>query len=89
MLGNEPTSVIFQDTLVPATGVAAIGLQSLKNRASQWSLTPSRLQYYGRPVQVESTRDSSRVTMDQLHIISLGGVLRQWKLTRSDQELAA
>ena len=80
VLGSTPTSVTFKDDLIPRTGVATIGIQSSDHEPLQWSLALSHLQYYGGPVHVESVKDSSRVTMNQLYMIILGSLFFNWGL---------
>ena len=83
VLSSTPTSVTFKDDLIPSTGVATIGIQSSDHKPLQWSLALSHLQYYGGPVHVESVKDSSRVSMDQLYIIILGSLFSNWGLRLS------
>ena len=83
VIGKELTSVPFHDSLVPSGGVATIGLQYMDGHGSRWSLALSHLQYYGGPVTVESNKDSSRVTIEQLHIVTLGSLLAVWDIRNS------
>lgn len=88
VLGAKPQSVTFEDDLIPSTGVATIGVESSDNKPPHWSLALSHFQYYGDPVNVKSERDTSRVSMEQLYIVILGGLFRNWKV-RSSEAIAA
>ena len=81
VLGSEIWNVAFHDPLVDQRGVGTIGLQPRSTTANQgttWSLTLSHLRYYGDPVTVQSDPDFTRVTIDELHVIALGSILRTW-----------
>ena len=81
VLGNQVRNVTFNDPLVNQQGVGTIALQprpATTNHGTAWSLTLSHLRYYGDPVTVRSHADSSRVTIHELHIIALGGILGTW-----------
>ena len=87
VLGNEVRNVEFNDPLVDQRGVGAITLQprsATANQGTAWSLTLSHLRYYGDPVTVRSHADFSRVTIEELHIIALGSILRTWGLGQRD-----
>lgn len=80
VLGQKIVNVKFKDPLFPSTGVGTIGLTSAnaRDRVFEWSLTLSHLRYYGDPVSVSSTDDSSRVTMEQLCMMAFGSILGSW-----------
>ena len=83
VLGNEVRNIAFHDPLVDQRGVGTIALQprsSTANQGTVWSLTLSHLRYYGDPVTVQSNPDFSRVTIYELHIIALGGILSTWDI---------
>ena len=83
VLGNEVRNVTFHDALVDQRGVGTIALQprsSTSNKGTVWSLTLSHLRYYGDPVTVQSNPDFSRVTIHELHIVSLGSILTRWNI---------
>lgn len=88
VLGQKPTPVIFRDDLIPTLGVGTIGVQSSDTKSPQWSLALSHIQYYGGPVNVESTKDSSRVNIDQLYIVVLGSLFYSWRLKVSELKAA-
>ena len=77
----------FQDPLVPQTGVGTILITlcepSDDEAGIRWSLTLSHLQYYGKPVQVQSDRSDSRISIDDLFLITLGAVFKLWRLEPS------
>ena len=87
VLGSEIRNIAFHDPLVDQRGVGTIALQPRSRTANQgttWSLTLSHLRYYGDPVTVQSHADFSRVTIDDLHIIALGGILSTWGIGQRD-----
>ena len=81
VLGSEVRNVTFNDPLINEQGVGTIALHprpTKTNQGAAWSLTLSHLRYYGDPVTVRSHADYSRVTIHELHIIALGGMIRAW-----------
>ena len=83
VLGSEVRNVTFHDPLVDQRGVGTIALQprsATANQGTVWSLTLSHLCYYGDPVTVRSDPDFSRVTIHELHIITLGCILSTWDI---------
>ena len=81
VLGSEVRNVVFHDPLVDQQGVGTIALQPRSPTANQgtvWSLALSHLRYYGDPVTVQSDLDFTRVTIHELHIVALGGILSTW-----------
>jgi len=75
--------VKFNDELFAAGGVITIGLQSVfqgEHRGVQWSLSLSHLRYYGDPVRLSATAGdaSLRVTMRELHYVTLGSLFAAW-----------
>lgn len=76
-------SVKFNDGLVAAGGVITLGLQSVSpdhDAGVQWSLSLSHLRFYGDPVQISKSggKDDLRISMDDLHLVALGGLLGNW-----------
>jgi hypothetical protein len=77
---HSHTRIVKQnDPLTARRGVVTIGLQNpnVENELGIfWSLPLSHLQYYGKPVLATSSvnTQSSRVTMDQLLLVTLGCV---------------
>ena len=87
VLGSEVRNVTFHDPLVDRRGVGTIALQPRSPTANQgtvWSLALSHLRYYGDPVTVQSDPDFSRVTIHELHIIALGGILSTWGIGKRE-----
>ena len=73
--------VRFNDSLVNPGGIITIGLSASENdTGAKWSLSLSHLRYYGDPVTVSMPAevDSSRITMEQLHLVALGSVIGSW-----------
>ena len=75
--------VKFNDELVEKGGIVTLGLQSATpgdDLGVQWSLSLSHLRYYGDPVTVSTSSgaNGSRISMDELHMIALGGVFGAW-----------
>ncbi|KAL8793911.1 MAG: hypothetical protein Q9195_003530 [Heterodermia aff. obscurata] len=86
--------VKFNDELVDKGGVVTLGLQSASPEDDvgvRWSLSLSHLRYYGDPVTVTtaSGANSSRITMEELHMIALGAVFGAWGACISDPLVGA
>ncbi|MCJ1387283.1 hypothetical protein MMC18_000124 [Xylographa bjoerkii] len=91
VFSNETTNIKFKDPLIPRNGIVTIGLQSanlIDKRGIQWSLTLSHLRYYGGPVEA-ITADFSRVSFEQLQLITLGSMLDSWMVRSQDLLFAA
>ena len=91
VLSNETTNVKFKDPLVPRNGVLTIGLHSVNSvdrKGIRWSLTLSHLRYYGGPVEATTT-DFSRVSFEQLRLVTLGSLFDLWMVRSQDLLLAA
>jgi hypothetical protein len=90
---SAPPKVAFNDPLVPSRAVLTVGLerQCLPEAENtdriKWSLALSHLHYYGDPVKVLSTEDTTRVSMVELQIIALGYLLDQWSFTEGDWQV--
>ena len=92
VFGKETKQVKFQDQCVSSTGVCTIACEprdTTGDYGSTWSLALSHLRYYGDPVIADSDRDSSRVTIQQLHIIVLGGIYHRWSIALQNQQQVA
>lgn len=80
-----PTAYVrFKDSLVNPGGIITIGLSASGNdTGAKWSLSLSHLRYYGDPVTVSmpAEADSSRITMEQLHLVALGSVIGSWGMS--------
>ena len=83
----DPTANIqFHDSLVQGGGVVTLGLQRVDSLGDgvHWSLALSHLHFYGDPVAVERSigsvgSDNGRLTMPELHLVTLGCVLTSWQ----------
>ena len=92
---EKATNVPFNDNLFPGAAVLTLGLEirdqdrrpEKLRTVSQWSLALSHLKYYGGPVQARS-EELQRVTIDQVWLLALGSVMRQWEVSLSNLKLA-
>ncbi|RDW60754.1 hypothetical protein BP6252_12137 [Coleophoma cylindrospora] len=82
------------DPLITPGGIVTIGLQNPSvddDLGISWSLPLSHLQYYGKPVLSTgfvNTR-SSRISMNQLQLVSLGCITSSWVKRVQDTTLCA
>ena len=88
------THVKFRDSLVTDGGIVTLGLQSSspdEDGGVRWSLSLAHLRYYGLPVKVSTSGggNSLRITMEELHMIALGGVLGSWGRAVGDVKAGA
>jgi hypothetical protein len=76
------THVNFSDPLVNHGGVVTLGLnrEGASDTGVRWSLALSHLRFYGEPVALERSigSDDGRITIPELHIITLGCVISTW-----------
>ncbi|EFR01728.1 hypothetical protein MGYG_04729 [Nannizzia gypsea CBS 118893] len=88
VLRNKTVNVKFGDPLFPSTGVCTIGFEQLDEDTEgvRWSLALSHLQYYGGAAKVTGPVDHSRVTISQLRIVALGGLLGHWGVVPKEFE---
>ena len=88
VLDKQTKNVKFADKYTHPGGVGTIDIhraEPLKTEeGTQWSLLLSHLSYYGGPVQVQSSLDSTRVSMSQLHLVALGTIFDSWQIKRKD-----
>lgn len=80
---NAPANIKFGDHVMSPGGLLTIGLQDRDRGAEDgvyWSLALSHLRYYGDPVVVDTSlgQGTSRLTIDELHLVALGSVLAGW-----------
>jgi hypothetical protein len=94
VLGSRPQTIRMDDSLIKAGGCVTVGLLSdspKKHDGVYWSLSLANFRYYGDPVS--STRsagsDASRITFDQLWIVTLGSLLQSWKNFDNDHVAGA
>jgi hypothetical protein len=83
VLGDQTQNIQFEDQLVSYGGVLSIGLENTEgaeNRGLYWSLSLAHLRYYGDPVRVssESSRESSRLSMDDFEFVVFGSLIADW-----------
>ena len=88
-LGSETTLVPQNDPLVGNGGIVTIGLQNVdpdRDDGIYWSLPMAHLRYYGDPVmRTASAGDqSSRGSIEQLLLVTLGSVMSTWGKFGSD-----
>jgi len=95
VLGHKITEVDFKDEAISNSGQLTVGLQSPdsnKDEGVYWSLSLAHLRFYGDPVKVTSftTRDASRLSIKEFHLLVLGSILSDWGSIRpTDFEDAA
>jgi hypothetical protein len=80
IFGETSTTVQFSDPTAGDCGQLTIGLfdpDTNKDEGVYWSLSLSHLRFYGDPVKVTSftTRDGSRLSLDEFHLLILGAML--------------
>jgi hypothetical protein len=83
VLRDDIPNIKFKDPLFPSTGVGTVGItyeDSSQNPGLQWSLMLSHLVYYGDEVKVDSKKDYSRISMEQLRLVAFGSILSAWKI---------
>ncbi|KAH8632269.1 hypothetical protein IG631_13952 [Alternaria alternata] len=83
ILGESVTTVDFKDSIIADCAQLTIGLwnpDSDKDEGVYWSLSLSHLRFYGDPVKVTSitTRDASRLNIEELHLLTMGAFLADW-----------
>ena len=83
VLSSEVKNVLFNDKLMPQQAVVTVGLLPKAtdddSGAFRWSLALSHLKYYGDPVRVDVT-DNTRVTIQELELITFGALLSHWEV---------
>ncbi|KAJ0156320.1 hypothetical protein CTA2_12790 [Colletotrichum tanaceti] len=85
-IGADGTCIWAAATSTTASVVPSLGLECMTQRGdfNRWSLALSHLRYYGNPVKVKSEGLLQRVTGDQIWLIALGAILRQWQVDLSN-----
>jgi hypothetical protein len=86
--------VVQGDTLFSPEVEAVLGLEpapSQQARGVYWSLSLSKLRFYGAPEQTTQTfrLETSRLTLEQLRFVVLGSVLRGWTFDGTSLNKAA
>ncbi|KAK7409382.1 hypothetical protein QQX98_008444 [Neonectria punicea] len=80
------TKVTLNDPLFPPAAVLTLGLEprgTHSDNLCQWSLALSHFRYYGDPIKVRSEEAYQRVSFQDLWVVALGALLRQWQLPSS------
>ncbi|KAJ3548274.1 hypothetical protein NM208_g1088 [Fusarium decemcellulare] len=83
---DKTTKVTLGDSLFPPSAILTLGLEPRDSRSDnlcQWSLALSHLRYYGGPVKVRSEEAFQRVGFQDLWVVALGALLRQWQIPSS------
>jgi hypothetical protein len=83
VLGERIAEIEFNDELIKGGGQLTIGLQDPdpnRDEGVYWSLSLAHLRFYGDPVKVTSftTRDASRLSIDEFHLLVFGSILSDW-----------
>jgi hypothetical protein len=82
VLGKSIQPVRFKDELVSEMGELTVGLENTDPGHSDgifWSLPLSQLRFYGDPVvAVSHTRDTMRLSMDELQLVVFGSAIANW-----------
>ncbi|KAK8085458.1 hypothetical protein PG997_006729 [Apiospora hydei] len=87
---SQTTSVAFSDPLMNPSGVLTVGIinaacTSSAQEGIYWSVALSHYRHYGRPTRAVSEIDD-RLTMDELYLVILGGLLKSWEEPRANYE---
>ncbi|KAH7171283.1 hypothetical protein EDB81DRAFT_194724 [Dactylonectria macrodidyma] len=83
---DKTIKVTLRDPLFPQAAILTLGLEPRDSRSDnlcQWSLALSHLRYYGGPIKVRSEEAFQRVSFQDLWVVALGALLRQWQLPSS------
>ncbi|KAI0128133.1 hypothetical protein F4776DRAFT_197397 [Hypoxylon sp. NC0597] len=93
VLGSEIKKIDFGDSVMSPEGLLTIGITTERegndlNSGIYWSVALSHYRYYGKPMQTTGKADT-RLTMDELHLVALGSLLRIWSAPRAQFELSA
>ncbi|KAM5362630.1 hypothetical protein ACJZ2D_012459 [Fusarium nematophilum] len=83
VLGERISPIHFKDELIPNMGQLTIGIESTgpeQRHGIFWSLPLSHLRFYGDPVlaTTHTTRDASRVSMEELQFLAFGSAISSW-----------
>ena len=93
-LGKSTAETRQKDPLIAPGGIVTIGLQIEEQNDSRgvyWSLPLAHVRYYGDPVVSERSinPDSSRISFDDLWLVTLGSLFALWKTEDLQDEAAA
>lgn len=92
VLGRESTQVDFGDRGIQSSGILTVGITKAQGSKEAkegiyWSMALSHYRYYGRALNAMGEIDN-RLTIDQLHFVALGSLLRDWNVPRKEVERA-
>ena len=93
-LGNVMAETRQKDHLIAPGGIVTIGLQVAERDNGQgvyWSLPLAHVRYYGDPVISERSinSQSSRISIDDLWLITLGSLFSLWRIEALQTTAAA
>ena len=92
VLGETTQKVAQKDKLFPSGTLVTIGLRNgdMEKRGVYWSLPLAHLCFYGNPVSITRcvNQETSRVTVEQLLLVSLGALIGPWIRKISELEIA-
>ena len=94
VLGKTTAHTRQKDPLIAPGGMVTIGLQVPERddgRGVYWSLPLAHVRYYGDPVMSERSinSDSSRISIDDLWLVTLGSIFALWRVKISHAKAAA
>ncbi|KAK8044434.1 hypothetical protein PG993_004458 [Apiospora rasikravindrae] len=93
VFSSQTTSINFSDPLMNPSGVLTVGITneaspSVGKEGIYWSVALSHYRHYGHPTKAVSEVDD-RMTMGELYLVTLGGLLKLWGEPRANFEQAA
>ncbi|KAK8069992.1 hypothetical protein PG994_006608 [Apiospora phragmitis] len=93
VFSSQTTSVTFSDPLMNPSGVLTVGITNAASASTgkegiYWSVALSHYRHYGHPTRSVSEVDD-RLAMDELYLVTLGGLLKLWGEPRANFEQGA
>ncbi|KAK6850980.1 hypothetical protein PG987_000614 [Apiospora arundinis] len=93
VFSSQTTSVTFNDRLMNPCGILTVGITNSADASSckmgmYWSVALSHYRYYGHPAEAVSEVED-RLTMDELYLVTFGGLLKSWGEPRANYNMAA
>jgi hypothetical protein len=91
VFGRRNVELKMNDDLVPPGGILTLGCSpsaTMPESGVTWSLSLSKLRYYGKSVQATATLqgDSSRLTVDEFRLVLVGCLLRMWNTPPAEDQ---
>ncbi len=91
VFGRRNVELKMDDDLVPPGGILTLGCSpsaTTPKLGVTWSLSLSKLRYYGKSVQATATLqgDSSWLTVDEFRLVLVGCLLRVWNAPPADDQ---